>query len=80
MEEFDFVDISFEKEQKLNFQLSAPAKRPELRDKIYAVIQELPEEQVLRQYCSRLTFRENVSLAVKQYLPVAIVKWIRKYF
>lgn len=79
MQEFDVLDIRLEKEIQMNHQLSAPSKRPDLRDSIYSEIRELPEEEVYRRYCSRLSFREKLSLNIKQYLPIFIVKWIRNH-
>lgn len=79
MSGFDFIDIQFEKELTMNHQLSAPAKRPPLRDHIYTILRELPEEQAFRRYCTPLSFRERLSLTVKQYLPVGVVKWIRNH-
>lgn len=74
---FHTVEVSFEKEQKNNHQLSAPCKRPKLRDIIYQELQEKPEEEVYRNHCPGLTAKERISLAVKRYLPVFVVRWIR---
>lgn len=76
--QFDFCDISYEKEQRLNHQLSAPAPRPELRDTIYSAVAQLTERELGRRYCSRLSFREWLSLTVKEYLPVSVIAWIRR--
>ena len=77
--EFDCREISFEKEQKANHQLSAPAQRPALRDTIYTALAQLPEETVYRRYCSGISAREKLSLAVKRFMPVCLIRWIRDH-
>ncbi len=74
---FHTVEVAFEKEQKTNHQLSAPSKRPALRDSIYQELQKESEQAVFRRHCPALTAKERISLAVKQYLPISVVRWIR---
>lgn len=79
MHGFDSREISFEKEQRANHQLREPAVRPALRDTIYSVLAQLPEETVYRRYCARLSAREMLSLTIKRYIPTCVIQWIRNH-
>lgn len=78
-EEFDYQEISFEREQQLNHQLNRPTKRPDCRDYVYDEVMQLSEKEIQNKYCPAVTVREQLSLTIKQYLPIWLINWIRRY-